>query len=95
MSDKDGRFFSLAVPHAEPIGDAPRSAAAIEIDLVVPHFVTLLEQGLYYDHHAQALCDALYRSLPGALWDRLLAKMLATTASYFVRSYEEASHGKE
>jgi len=58
------------------------------------HFGTLIEQGQYYDERAQVLCDALYRSLPGALWDRLLAKMLATTASYFVRSYEEVGHGK-
>lgn len=88
----------LSIPCAEP--DAPeQEAREAEIRIVkffaALHLGTLPEQAEYWDNAAQELCDALYRSLPGALWERLLAKMLAATASYYIRSFEEVGHGKE
>lgn len=84
------------IPFAKPVvpGEQERRAE-IRITDQLQHFDTLIKQGQYYDERAQVLCDALYRSLPGALWERLLAKMLATTAGYFVRSFEEMGHGEE
>lgn len=70
-----------------------RREAFINISDNVKHFATLPEQAQYWDEQAQALNDALYRTLPGAIWERLLSKMLATTASYYVRSFEEVGHG--
>jgi len=79
----------IRMPFAElGIPGASERQAEIRITEQLQHFGTLTEQGQYYDERAQVLCDALYRSLPAALWDRLMAKMLAATA-------EEVGHGKE
>jgi hypothetical protein len=47
----------------------------------------LLETAKFADNQAQVLEDALYDSLPGATYDRLLGRMLARKSSHFIVSH--------
>lgn len=61
----------------------PAPDLTIFIKREVPKFKELGEQDAYFDIRASELEDALYNTLPGGLYDRLLGEMLARKATHF------------
>lgn len=75
----------LTVCKATPIiRDEPTPDAHIHITGEMPELGSSLEVwGIHYNEQAEAIELALYGSLPGGTYDRLLGHMLARKASHF------------
>lgn len=66
----------------------PVESRHIVIEQEMPNFTLLSEQDKVCDKEASSLENALYKSLPGATYDRLLGVMLERKASHFRVSHE-------
>jgi hypothetical protein len=74
--------MSVAIVHkAQPTGELTEDMHILA-DEILPQFKTLEEQDSFCSKEAQALENALWRSLPGATYDRLLVAILQRTASH-------------
>ena len=49
-----------------------------------PSFKNLEVAAMHYDQQAQALCDALFKSLPGGVMDRLLVALMKRYAGHLI-----------
>lgn len=81
---------------ARPIGDSKHKSIKIIIDKELPEFLTddfkdtaayLKEADQQYEIEANKLFRALYFTLPGGVFDRLLLKFLEVKKSHFKVSY--------
>lgn len=70
--------------------ELPVESVKINIEETIPDFKTLEELDKICETKAKYLEAALHNSLPGAIYDRLLAAMLQRTASHFV-----VPHGRQ
>jgi hypothetical protein len=71
---------------ASPYTTRPEDAiedVRIDINTTIPDFKTIQEQDSFSQEHADALEIALYNSLPGCIYDRLLGNMLARKSTHF------------
>lgn len=74
----------IIISKASPIGpDQGIPDTCIEIIGTLPDMADLEKAGWYYDQQAQEIEEALYRSLPGGTYDRLVGRLLARKATHF------------
>lgn len=66
---------------AQP-SDHPVEDVKIHIEEEAPDW-NITQQDKVFDVHAHLLENALYQSLPGGIYDRLLGKMLERKATHF------------
>ena len=74
----------LSIYKAQPVGDGEVEPCRINIYREVPKAESLEVAATLYDKEAESLEEALYNSLPGGTYDRLVSKMLLRKASHFV-----------
>lgn len=77
----------IRVNKAEPIGTQQTAGVEIHIDGTDP-----LDMDTFMDD-AQTLASALYNTLPGGTFDKLIGLLLAKKASQYVVSYGSFSNG--
>ena len=78
----------LSVYKAQATGDQVVEDAEIAITTTIPTMQSLDHTDALFCIDAGALESALYGSLPGGTYDRLLGKMLARKATHFVVSHK-------
>lgn len=79
----------LHISKAQSIGNSEAPSLIIIIDAEAPSFEFLGDQDMHFALEARVLESCLYRSLPGGLYDRLLAAMLTHKASHFRVSHAD------
>lgn len=77
------RISTVVATNGEPVEIAIEQPIRRE----VTDRITLDEQASVFAEHADVIEDALFRSLPGGLYDRLLGRMLQRKASHFIVSH--------
>lgn len=76
---------------AQPtIADEPIQSVTIEIDTEGPDYDNLRSQAVAFLIVATELEDALYHSLPGGVYDRLVGLMLQRKSSHFIVAHGES-----
>lgn len=75
--------MTIQVCKAEPIGSEHVSSVSINVCKLQPRYSTVEDAAVFFNREADTLEAALYRSLPGGTYDRLLGKMLSRKASHF------------
>ena len=83
----------VVVSKAESIGSELTKTARIHISKQLPRFVELEEQADYFTFEAKAIERALWLSLPGGTYDRLLGVMLERKATHFIVAHGENENG--
>ncbi len=84
----------LALPKADPpAANMEVIDTIIRIDSLLPSGkMSLYEWGMYYRAQGTALEHALFRVLPGGLYDALLSQMLDRRASLLKVPFKEAGN---
>jgi len=77
----------VKIARADPLPHKPTPSVEIHICERLPHFGLLGSQAKWFLAEAEKLESALYRSLPGGLYDRLLGVMLRRKSSHFIVAY--------
>ena len=70
--------------------DKPVKSTTIEIWTPVPDYDSLRDQDTAFVCVAAELEDALHKSLPGGVYDRLLGLMLQRKSSHFIIAHGDA-----
>jgi hypothetical protein len=73
----------LTLHKAQPTGPQKIEPVTVVIAETIPEFKTLNDISLFASTEANRLEQALYNSLPGATYDRLLGIMLERKATHF------------
>ena len=85
----------ITISKAEQIGTEQIKTARIHISRRVPRFDELEEQADYFTFEAKSIERALWHSLPGGTYDRLLGEMLQRKASHFIVAHGELGADNE
>ena len=78
------------IHRAQPIGDETVKIRVIHIQETIPDCEDIPEADTLLSLDANKLHEALYQSLPGGTYDRLLGLMLQKKASHFIVPHFEA-----
>jgi hypothetical protein len=70
--------------------DVPVESIIIDVSASVPDGMHRPEYEAYYDAQAEAIANALYDTLPGGTFERVIAKLLVLNASIYVGKYGKA-----
>jgi hypothetical protein len=80
---------TIVIHKAQPLMGDDVPSLNILIDQEVPEFQNLSDADFLYQQDAEQLCAALYDTLPGGMFDRLVVEMLKRTISQLKVSYKE------
>jgi hypothetical protein len=82
---------TIFVKKAQPTGDQSIPDVVISVTQTLPQSakdaMSLEQFGQLFDDQAKGIEGALYESLPGGTYDRLLGRMLLRKASHFIVSH--------
>jgi hypothetical protein len=88
MIDLEKAVKTVRTFKAQPIVESePVQSVTVEIDQAMPKFKDLTSQHVVFLAKAEELEHALYNSLPGGLYDRLLGAMLRRKSSHFIVAF--------